>query len=124
MESAISQCVQQGVAQTDQYGQELTQADQQMFAQLQADATKASAAYGALAGIFGEEIQLTSNLPVPPRLAALKQQVLSAFETVTRDATAGEAITGEPIQALALQVSAGVSAVSSQVDSLVIAMRG
>jgi len=123
MESAINQCLQEGLAQQNQYGEELTQASHQMFAQLQGDATKASAAYGSLGGLFGKEMQLTSNLPVPTRLAVLKQHVLVALEGVTRDATAGEATTGEPVPALALRMSGDLSALSGQVESLLAALR-
>jgi len=123
MESAINQCLQEGLAQQTQYGEELTQASQQIFTQLQRDATKASAAYGSLARLFGMEMRLTSNLPVPPKLAMLKLQVLVALEAVTRDARAGEATTGEPVPALALRMSGDLSALSGQVDSLLAALR-
>jgi len=122
MESAIDQCLQEGLSQQDQYGKELTQGSQNLLTQLQADAAKASAAYGHLRQIFTEELALTSGLSVPSRLSDLKQQVPSELGVVIRDAVAGEAVVGEPVPSLATKLAADLSVVSGQVNSLTTAM--
>jgi hypothetical protein len=123
MESAIDQCLQQEFAQANQYSQELTQDNQEMLSQLQEDATKASGAYAGLERSFVAEATLTAKLPLPPRLADSQEQVLTALGSVTRDAVAGEAVVGEPVPALAVKMSADVSVLDDQIESLVAAMR-
>lgn len=117
-QAAINECVQQGIAPQENVAQAKNQADEQFFARLQADATKASSAYDSLTQLFAKQYVITLDLPVPARLDPLKQEVLVSLRSVITDATAGESIVAEPVPALATKLAADVTALGSEVDAL------